>query len=173
MKSIEKLRELSTFGTVKVDSDLTTTNMLMVCATKQEINEIADEIEAEADRDYMKLPRLDDGVINVGDWIESDYEEIKCVREVEALIWDGERWDFQLSDEDGDTRDCASIYEFYEKSKHVAKPDPLKELLAEMAGEVWEASCTCQTTWSDSGLDGIEEHYAKRVRELMEEGGDD
>ena len=54
-----------------------------------------------------------------------------------------------------------------------AKPDPLKELLSELANEVWEASCTCQTTWSDSGLDGIEERYANRIRELMKEGGDD
>ncbi|MBQ1449996.1 MAG: hypothetical protein IIZ12_03570, partial [Eggerthellaceae bacterium] len=53
------------------------------------------------------------------------------------------------------------------------KPDPLKELLSELANEVWEASCTCQTTWSDSGLDGIEERYANRIRELMKDGGDD
>lgn len=55
------------------------------------------------------------------------------------------------------------------KCRHV-KPDPLKELLEELANEVWEASCTCQTTLSDSGLDGIEERYAERIRELM--GGD-
>ena len=55
--------------------------------------------------------------------------------------------------------------------EHV-KPDPLKELLSELANEVWEASCTCQTTWSDSGLDGIEERYAERIRELLKEGGE-
>lgn len=126
---------------------------------------IADEIETEMERDYMRLPELDDGVIKVGDWIESDYDEFKCVRKVEALIWDGFRWDFQLSDEDGDTRDCASLGDFYECSKHVAKPDPLSELLLEML---------------DRHTDGIglREHggdinsfagkYAELIRELME-----
>lgn len=56
MESIEKLRELNTFGTVKVDGDLVATNMLMVCATKEEINEIADEIEREIAERYMLLP---------------------------------------------------------------------------------------------------------------------
>lgn len=128
MKSIEKLR--TTARNMAKGRNLENheeCNLLLI---------IADEIEAEADSDYMKLPRLDDGVINVGDWIESDYEEIKCVREVEALIWDGERWDFQFSDEDGDTRDCASIYDFYEKSKHVAKPNPLNDLLHDVSGGV-------------------------------------
>ena len=50
------------------------------------------------------------------------------------------------------------------------KPDSLKELLSELANEIWETNCTCQTTWSDSGLDGIEKRYAERIRELM--GGD-
>ena len=75
MKSIEKLRELSTFGTVKVDGDLTTTNMLMVCATKQEINEIADEIEAEIEDGYIRLPVDRDGkALRVGDevWFHDD-----------------------------------------------------------------------------------------------------
>lgn len=68
MESIEKLRELNTFGSVKVDGDLVTTNMLMVCATKEEINEIADEIEAEIESRYMELPVDADGVpIRCGD----------------------------------------------------------------------------------------------------------
>ena len=70
MESIEKLRELNTFGTVKVDGDLVATNMLMVCATKEEINEIADEIEAEIESRYMLLPCDADGVpIRIGDTV--------------------------------------------------------------------------------------------------------
>ena len=50
------------------------------------------------------------------------------------------------------------------------KPRTLDDVLKELANEVWEASCTCQTTWSDSGLDGIEERYAEELRDLL--GGD-
>ena len=70
MESIEKLRELNTFGTVKVDGDLVATNMLMVCATKEEIDEIAEESEAEIDSRYMLLPCDADGVpIRIGDTV--------------------------------------------------------------------------------------------------------
>lgn len=51
---------------------------------------------------------------------------------------------------------------------HHIKPRTLESVLADLANEVWEASCTCQTTWSDSGLDGIEKKYADEIRELME-----
>lgn len=47
MKSVDKLRELPVFGAVSVDGDLNATNQRMVCATKEEILEIADEIEEE------------------------------------------------------------------------------------------------------------------------------
>ena len=135
---------------------------------RRKVNMALNEIEQEIAERYMELPRLDDGVINAGDWIESDYGEFKCVREVEALIWDGERWDFQLSDEDGDTRNCASIDDFYECSRHIAKHDKLRELLEEFGERVARSG-------HQYGLDapGIIGEFEPMFRELMEEGGDD
>lgn len=127
-----------------------------------EVLESADEIQAEIDERFTLLPVDADGV----PWtLETETFVDDTGREVEfsGLQVDREgRWKI------------LNICVWHDPSlcRHV-KPDPLKELLSELANEVWEASCTCQTTWSDSGLDGIEERYANRIRELMEDGGDD
>lgn len=142
MESIEKLREYAE----------------QCCPEYEDYDarmiEIADAIEAEIKSRYMLLP------------VDADGAPIRCGDEVTTdALWN-EKWSvFAVAsdywvDVDGCThKPCAT---------HHAKPDPLKELLSELANEVWEASCTCQTTWSDSGLDGIEERYAERIRELME-----
>lgn len=128
MESIEKLRTAArNMAKGRPLEEHEECNLLLV---------IANEIEREIAESYLKKPALEDGAINVDDWIESDYDEFKCVRQVEALIWDGDRWDYEFSDEDGDTRDCASLWDFYEYSKHVDKPDPIKELLEEFALDI-------------------------------------
>lgn len=112
---------------------------------------IADEIEAEIAEKYMELPVDADGVpIHPGNRVEMDGKggEVWLVGTTDVMCNDG--------------------MSYRAVAVNHAKPDPLKELLSELANEVWEASCTCQTTWSDSGLDGIEERYAERIRELME-----
>ena len=50
-----------------------------------------------------------------------------------------------------------------------AKPRTIEDVLADLANEVWETSCTCQTTWSDSGLDVIEKRYADEIRAMFGE----
>lgn len=125
-----------------------------------ELDEIADEIEAEIAERYMELPVDANGApIRVG-----DYLELGDTRgEVVALTYcpsNGKLpWEWQC--DTGDWYNTAFA--------HHAKPRTLESILAELANEVWEASCTCQTTWGDSGLDGIEARYADEIRAMLGE----
>ena len=90
MESIEKLRNLPTFSKVKVDGELTPTKMLMVYATKEQILEITDAIEAEIAEKYMLLPVDADGVpIRVGDVVAAQDEQPFEVRafQLDAFGW--------------------------------------------------------------------------------------
>lgn len=139
MESIEKLREF-------IDDQF-------VCSGQAYLQgmAIAGSIEREIAERYMLLPVDADGVpIHPGNRVEMDGKG-------------GEVWLVGTTDVM-----CSGGMSYRAVAVNHAKPDPLKELLSELANEVWEASCTCQTTWSDSGLDGIEERYAERIRELME-----
>ena len=149
MESIEKLRGLKTYGSVKVDGDLTTTNMLMACATMGEINEIADEIEREIAEKYMELPVDADGVpIRAGENLRSAYSKT----EYTALgFW----FDF----------DCG-IWQVMVSSKHAmsgnilrhVKPDQVSELLNGLLEE-YDAS-----TRPD---EEIIAKYAAKIREAV------
>lgn len=142
MESIEKLRYYIDHGINHRD----------------ELIKLTDEIEREIAEKYMELPVDADGVpIHMGDAMD-DGKVAKLV-----ISDDGEHsvYVYKLPNVQ---------HELYCYETAHVKPDPLKELLSELANDVWEASCTCQTTWSDSGLDGIEERYAERIRELL--GGD-
>lgn len=115
---------------------------------------IADEIQAEVDSRYMLLPVDADGVpIRIGDTVR---EMDDCVpMKVMSLTF---------------YEDCVDVNACGMNPKllfHV-NPRTIEDVLRDLANEVWEASITCQITWSDSGLDGIEERYAERIRELME-----
>jgi hypothetical protein len=108
---------------------------------------------------HMKLPVDADGVpIKPGDEIEYDdplYENTRrCIVEAvcESSVFTDESYEAFTA------CDC----------RH-AKPETLESLLQRLADEVWEASITCQTTWSDSGLDGIAELYAERIRKAVHE----
>ena len=123
--------------------------------------EIADEIEAEIAEKYMELPVDADGVpIRVGDYLQLG----ETRGEVVAITYcpsNGKLpWEWQC--DTGDWYNTAF-------ARHV-KPRTLESVLADLANEVWEASCTCQTTWSDSGLDGIEKRYADEIREMIGNG---
>ena len=125
------------------------------------LNSIADAIESEIAERFMELPVDADGV----PWtLETESFVDDTGREV---VFSGLEVDYA-----GRWRIRSNCVLHDPSLCRHAKPDPLKELLSELANEVWEASCTCQTTWSDSGLDGIEERYAERIRELMKEGGE-
>ena len=153
MKSIEKLRESLKDCTSEAGIEPNRFDTYWITARACDM--LIDEIEAEIAEKYMELPVDADGVpIHVGDSIEYPNGRRDVVRFItvndNVPTFNERGW-------------VAS------KCRHV-KPDPIKELLSELANDVWEASCTCQTTWSDSGLDGIEERYAERIRELL--GGD-
>ena len=168
IKALEKLRESSHLDDSKWS--LETGEVIHVFGYKPEdpnaVNwgeqwrKIADEIQNEVDSHFCELPVDADGVpIRVGDELFNKNKPTD-VYKVSAIAGNGYIRIYH---------DTAHIHS--SQCRHV-KPDPLKELLSELANEVWEASCTCQTTWSDSGLDGIEERYANRIRELMKEGGE-
>ena len=121
---------------------------------------IADEIES----GYMKLPVDADGVpIKPGDEMQFGTDAPVRVDSIGTsrcycgdFGWFGSNGGFYGR---GTLRSC----------RHV-KRDTVESLLQELADEVWEASCTCQTTWSDSGLDGIAERYAERIRKAVHDG---
>ena len=122
LESIAKLRGLKTFGSVKVDRDLTTTNMLMACATMGEINEIADEIEREIAERYMELPKDVDGVtIKLGDTIGRGGVYIGPIDALSISI-DG-RWEAFHN---------GNSWAIYGKERHI-KPRTLEDILVEYA----------------------------------------
>lgn len=119
---------------------------------------IADEIEAEVSERFVELPCDADGVpIHVGDCLQLGDTHGKVVALTYCPANGKLPWEWQC--DTGDWYNTAFAYHY--------KPRTLEDVLKELANEVWEASCTCQTTWSDSGLDGIEERYADEIRELM------
>ena len=125
------------------------------------VNEHLDAIEAEIAERYMLLPTdMDDEPIHIGDKMQMAHGQVGVVVAI------GET-QFTVHATRQPNVVCQA------KCHRHVKPDPLVKLLVDMGEEIWNASCMCQTTWSDSGLDGIEERYAERIREALKEGGDD
>lgn len=130
----------------------------------RQVNMACDEIEQEIAERYIELPVDADGVpIHEGDVIQFVNEQGGTGAKVEVCAISKH---YAYYGED---------YAYYGEGKHFykasmcrhVKPRTLEDVLKELANEVWEASCTCQTTWSDSGLDGIEERYADEIREVL------
>lgn len=91
LESIAKLRRLPFHGTNGFGNCVT--------ASKETINSIADEIEAEIAERYMPCPCDADGVpIRVGDRLALQYEVREKPSEVESITFDGEDWYFTSSD---------------------------------------------------------------------------
>lgn len=126
MRSVDKLRELPVFGAVSVDGDLNATNKRMVCATKEEVLEIADEIEAEIAEYYLALPLDADGVpIRPGD--KMDAGEVFAVSENPG---DGAVWFTCNSGFNNGEYRCEAFRGY---CHHHVKPDALKELLDDVS----------------------------------------
>lgn len=146
----------------KVD-DLDKENAILVEMASEAAEDAAnfEQLLADTESTHMKLPLDDDGVpIRLGDSVTASSIE-GAVAAIDmrdnGFCYIGIRptgWD------------TPTVYTA-EECRHV-KPDTLEILLQDLADEVWEASCTCQTTWSDSGLDGIAERYAERIRQSIE-----
>lgn len=159
MESVDKLRELPVFGAVSVDGDLNATNQRMVCATKEEVLEIADAIEAEIAERYLALPLDADGVpIRVGDKLIGYNERF----DVEG-IGDGIVIFRAENDELGELFNPAATVH--------AKPRTLEDVLREFAGDYRRAMNAFEE--GDEYGPSITELTARcaaEIRELM--GGD-
>lgn len=116
--------------------------------------------DAMSEHGWVRLPVDADGeVIHVGDTLVSRYEGRDYVREVEALIFT-DRWDFELSDEDGDTRDVASMEDFYSNTRHYHAPT-VEDVLREFGDWYAHVKGGCDE-------DGIIAEYAAKVREVVD-----
>lgn len=124
-----------------------------------DFNRAVDALEAEIAERFMELPVDADGVpICVGEDVVRTNDRLQP--EVVRVI--GVSGGSVFFKHEGRVKQNVA------HNLHHVKPRTLESVLADLANEVWEASCTCQTTWSDSGLDGIEKKYAAEIRELME-----
>lgn len=137
------------------------------CDLQAKVDELTEQL-ADMERTHMKLPLDADGVpIRIGDEMEWTN---KLNGEKERFTVAGYTTEYSTWTHDNCTLmatndECAEFY--CDQCRHV-KPDTIESLLQDLADEVWEASCTCQTIWSDSGLDGIAERYAERIRQSIE-----
>lgn len=145
MESIEKLREAFEKCTYPINHELIELDTVWI--PRVIVMAMLDDIEAEIERDYMKLPVDSDGVpIHVGDICEMSEVQFK----VRQLNTDGYCW--WAVDEAG---------EFYiaELCRHV-KPCTLEDVLNEFAYKV----CDLNVSQDDVS------RYAGKIRELL--GGD-
>lgn len=149
MESVDKLRELPVFGAVSVDGDLNATNQRMVCATKEEVLEIADAIEAEIAERYMALPVDADGVpIRVNDRLIAYNERVDVEGVGDGIvIYRTENDELCLM-----FNPAAAIH---------VKPRTLEDVLADFAADVENDRNTIETA----------RKYADEIRELLL-GGD-
>lgn len=133
-------------------------------STELSAEDAAKKVLEALERDYMALPKDADGVrIEIGDRLhEHDYGQEFTVEGLKIYGSDREWWAYRVNGTQAPVSRCTHV-----------KPRTLESVLSDLADEVWEASCTCQTTWSDSGLDGIEERYAAEIRAMFGEVDDD
>lgn len=154
MKSVDKLRELPVFGAVSVDGDLNATNQRMVCATKEEILEIADEIEAEIAERYMELPLDADEVpIRPGDKLEFDGLTFDAFSVAEDVVF--RECDFNSGRYTVDVYDHSDV-------RHV-KSRTLEDVLEEYYDKRgWDEADNCALN-----ADELTAKYADEIRELF------
>lgn len=152
MESIEKLRTVArNMAKGRNLENHEECNLLLI---------IANEIEREIADKYTELPVDADGVpIRVGEDVvrTNDHLQPETVRVI------GVNGGSVFFKHEGRVKQNVA------HNLHHVKPRTLESVLADLANEVWEASCTCQTTWSDSGLDGIEKKYAAEIRAMLGE----
>lgn len=133
MEGIEKLREYAR-------------NTKTVFA--EPLAEIADEIEAEIEREYMRLPVDADGVpIHLGDELDN--------------INKSERYKVTSIGDNGYIRIYSDTGWIHSSHCRHVKPDPIKKLLEEYAGKRFARS--------NMGLDieGLADDYAAKIREAV------
>ena len=162
LESIEKLRELPVYGSVRVSGNLIGTKCHMVCAEKDEVNEIADEIEAEIERDFMKLPVDAEGVpIQIGDLLESSEinKQFMC-RGMSLVLQSNEKW--WTVEWSYDHYYGTSEYVSAKSCRHV-KPRTIEDVLRDML-DAYDGEEHYELPYSFIAK------YADELRELMEVG---
>lgn len=143
MKSLEKLRKVAEEQNSPVMCKLVRvyTGQDGMSASNNEVMEALgaalDEIEEELARDYVELPKDKDGVP-----IRPDDEIVVCHHGMEpqystvtALILT-DRWDFEQSCYDTDSRDVDNLSDFYDNVRHVrtAQPDSWERIIMDAYG---------------------------------------
>ena len=128
MKSLEKLRKVAEEQSSPVACKLVRTytgrtGIALNSEIKEALGNALDEIEQELARDYVELPKDSDGVpIRPNDEIVVSYPDMEQqFSTVTALIL-SDRWDFEQSCYETDSRDVNNLSDFYEHVKHV-QPD--------------------------------------------------
>lgn len=148
IKALEELRGLPFQGTIGLGNCVT--------ASKEAINAIADEIEAEIAERFMELPVDADGVpIRVGDRLEGwkfPIDEISFAATGIALDnCDGEHVTVHMLETD----------------LHHLKPRTLEDVLREFSDEVIEWSGYSGPVSGDRTWSGMAAKYIDEIREMM------
>ena len=171
MESIDKLRDYS-----HLDDDtwtLETGEIIHVFGSKpndpnainwgEQWRKIADEIEREIAERYMELPvDRKNEPWHIGD--KFAFSDGPCKKRICTVSGVGvyEVFFFYYDEHASSTK-----HRRFKADKLIHhKPLTIEDVLRDMGEEVWNACCESQTTWSDSGLDGIEKRYADELRSM-------
>lgn len=129
MKSIAKLRKVSEEQSSPVACKLVRvyTGKDAMSVSNAEVMEALgiaiDEIEEELSRDYVELPKDSDGIpIRPDDEIVVRHPDMEPQYSTVTALILTDRWDFEQSCYDTDSRDVNNLRDFYENVKHV-QPD--------------------------------------------------
>lgn len=145
MESIEKLRKLPYHGTNGFGNCVT--------ASKETIDSIADEIEAEISDRYMPLPLDADGVpCRVGDMLIYDGSEHEVLAVDTRCVW------FDIA------RRTIALEPFPADECHHVKPRTIEDVLDDYRRELVETwACTLDDEMTDAE-DEITARYADELR---------
>lgn len=169
MKSIEKLRRAveEQNGPILCRLVRAYTGMDVRFASSADVVEAIrlaiDEIEAELEEGWVELPKDSDGIpIRPDDEIVEHYPEMEPqVSTVTALILT-DRWDFEQSCHETDSRDVNNLSDFYENVKHV-KPDTWERIIEDAT----------KLGYTDPDNERLTQKLVERCKELAKEERDD
>lgn len=146
MKSIDKLRTVASDRRPLFSSLVTT-----YCDKEGEISDddvrmalgiAIDEIEEELERDYVKLPKDKDGIpIRPNDEIVVHHPGMEPVYSTVTALILTDRWDFEQSCYETDSRDVNNLRDFYEDVSHV-QPDSWERIEADAKKWMYENGTT-------------------------------
>lgn len=135
MKSIEKLRRIAEEQSSPVMCKLVRvyTDQDGMSASNSQVMEALgvalDEIEQELEEHYVELPVDSDGIpIHPNDEIVVHYPGMEPVYSTVTALILTDRWDFEQSCYETDSRDVNNLSDFYENVRHV-QPDSWEKII--------------------------------------------